>query len=716
MTADHDADHDAADHARRGDPQTRPLTSLATLAAWTPACDPYSRCPVPLVPRHEPAACVRVCLCHDMAGGYKDDAPVLGVRGPTAHHCYSLQFWQHVHSFVYFSHERLSLPPATWAAAAHRNGVSVFATFIAEWGPGLAETLRLVYGPRFDPALPSTFVDFSPVFADQMVAVALHYGFDGWFVNIESRLPDSVHALVLARWLRYLTAKMRSVGKSVMWYDSVIHTGELRWQDRLSDNNKMFFDVCDSMFVNYTWDADYPAASAALAGDRVRDVYTGIDVWGRNTYGGGGFNAHKALRCISKAGTSCAIFAPAWTYESLGSHPDLFHLHERRFWCDASVPVTLPLPDPESGELPPTAVDSGDIGCVADYVPPWPAAGIDCFYSSFDQGFGTAYWIDGHQVSSMPWTCLSRQSIPPTHRTSRSWYPVTLPAQLSDPLAGSTMHVQASLESVGAGVTVLESRVTTDDAWTGGSSLELALRRGSASQSAAPPPGFAAVFEVFDVAVDMTGSTVAIVRYAVPLSSASSADGLVVALSVRRTLSADGRARDAPVIVLPSRQPASIGVSSSGHVWLQAEFCMGMHWGSGITPLTLGVVVVRQPVLRLTMYVGPPAAASQLSLQLPSQGTVQFDDVYRQEGTSDRPGRVWVTAKWAAADDAGAGRCEVWIDGVWHGSSCSNWYRFSVASVGTAGAVDGVKAAIRVVAYGAYGQPVSAAEGEWVLQ
>lgn len=92
--------------------------------------------------------------------------------------------------------------------------------------------------------------------------------------------------------------------------------------------NKPFFDICDGIFVNYTWQVwlsllfsmskfdfnvplpskrnrkkkknqtklfcntqeNYPRRSAAVAGDRKFDVYMGIDVFGRNTYGGGQWN------------------------------------------------------------------------------------------------------------------------------------------------------------------------------------------------------------------------------------------------------------------------------------------------------------------------------------------------------------------------------------------------------------------------------------------
>ncbi|MCI29502.1 cytosolic endo-beta-N-acetylglucosaminidase-like, partial [Trifolium medium] len=79
-------------------------------------------------------------------------------------------------------------------------------------------------------------------------------------------------------------------GSLVIWYDSVTIDGELNWQDQLNEYNKPFFDICDGIFVNYTWKEDNPRLSAAVAGDRKFDVYMGIDVFGRNTYGGGQWN------------------------------------------------------------------------------------------------------------------------------------------------------------------------------------------------------------------------------------------------------------------------------------------------------------------------------------------------------------------------------------------------------------------------------------------
>ena len=53
---------------------------------------------------------------------------------------------------------------------------------------------------------------------------------------------------------------------------------------------------------------------------RIRDIYVGIDVFGRGCYGGGGFACNEALDqiCLERRGKqlSIAIFAPGWTHET----------------------------------------------------------------------------------------------------------------------------------------------------------------------------------------------------------------------------------------------------------------------------------------------------------------------------------------------------------------------------------------------------------------
>lgn len=75
--------------------------------------------------------------------------------------------------------------------------------------------------------------------------------------------------------------------------------------------------------MNYTWHARAPAQAAAAAGARARQVYMGIDVFGRGTWGGGGFRTHVALAAAFDAG-----FPPSPASLSPSAFKASFHLPE----------------------------------------------------------------------------------------------------------------------------------------------------------------------------------------------------------------------------------------------------------------------------------------------------------------------------------------------------------------------------------------------------
>lgn len=63
-------------------------------------------------------------------------------------------------------------------------------------------------------------------YADQLVAVCKHHGFDGYLFNIEAKVAES---LQLVQFLHYLRKKLHEEvpGSILMVYDSIIHSGAL---------------------------------------------------------------------------------------------------------------------------------------------------------------------------------------------------------------------------------------------------------------------------------------------------------------------------------------------------------------------------------------------------------------------------------------------------------------------------------------------------------
>lgn len=62
--------------------------------------------------------------------------------------------------------------------------------------------------------------------------------------------------------------------------------------------NRIFFDACDGIFLNYNWSEAHLMRSVGAAGqDRKFDVYVGVDVFGRGCFGGGGYNS-KAVSLL----------------------------------------------------------------------------------------------------------------------------------------------------------------------------------------------------------------------------------------------------------------------------------------------------------------------------------------------------------------------------------------------------------------------------------
>ncbi|CAN0009123.1 unnamed protein product [Laminaria digitata] len=370
-------------------PETAPLSTLEALLGYEGPGRGRGFAPVrpPFVARPFPPLRNRLLVCHDLAGGYGEDRFVQGGGFDRAYRMYD---WGLVDIFVYFSHNLVTIPPAGWIDVAHRHGTRVLGTFITEWEAGHGVCAELLRSE-----------ETAERAAAQLTRIAVDHGFDGWLVNIENKVDRGANVDHLVHFVRSLTLQMRaakgpaaaaagggtaaealggqgggqgsvdssfsSSTSTVLWYDSVTTEGNLAWQDRLNSKNRVFFDACDGIFVNYTWQPDYPSASALEAKARRYDVYTGIDTFGRGTWGGGGLDVDKALGKIRRAGVSAALFAPSWTMENMTPGSGKVNLGQdwkeverefgnvdEAFWAKvtAAWPPPRPVPGPGGAVLP----------------------------------------------------------------------------------------------------------------------------------------------------------------------------------------------------------------------------------------------------------------------------------------------------------------------------------------------------------------------------
>uniref|UniRef100_A0A8C4PHX4 Cytosolic endo-beta-N-acetylglucosaminidase n=1 Tax=Equus asinus asinus TaxID=83772 RepID=A0A8C4PHX4_EQUAS len=348
------------------------LSSLEELLAWTPnvedgfnvALQP-SECRQPPLSSRRP----RTLLCHDMMGGYLDDK---FIQGAAVHNPYSFYHWQYIDIFVYFSHHTVTIPPVGWTNAAHRHGVCVLGTFITEW----------IAGGQLCEAFLAGDERSYQVVADQLVSLARFFRFDGWLINIENSLSLAAVGN-MPRFLRYLTTQLHQhVPRGlVLWYDSVVSSGQLKWQNELNEHNRVFFDSYDGFFTNYNWREEHLERMLALAGERLADVYVGVDVFARGNVVGGRFDTDKSLELIRKHGFSAALFAPGWVYECL-EKKDFFQ-NQDKFWS-----------------------------LLERYLPTHSICSLP-FVTSFCLGMGTRRVCYGQEEAVGPWYHPSAQEIQP---------------------------------------------------------------------------------------------------------------------------------------------------------------------------------------------------------------------------------------------------------------------------------------------------------------
>ncbi|WP_026211936.1 endo-beta-N-acetylglucosaminidase [Longispora albida] len=407
-----------------------------TILTWDPATDPdarFNRSRVPMQPRTQNAA----LKANTNARAGEGKVASLVSFGPTSNNpsqgslaesYYAFGYWQYVDTLVFWggsAGEGLILAPnATVIDAAHRNGVKVYGTVFfppTAYGGQIQWVRDFVVksGTRY------------PV-ADKLNQVAQHYGFDGWFINQETAGGDAALSTSLRDFMKYA----RTSPTEFMWYDSMVESGGISWQDALNSSNDSFLQegssrVSDSMFLNFNWsssDLTSSRTNARALGRSEFDLATGIDTEAN------GYNSSVNWSGLFPSGqphvTSLGIYRPEWTWKSSANRDD-FMTRDARYWTGANG-------DPSN-----TTTSSSWKGLSTYIAESTPVTSLP-FTTSFNTGQGSIYAVDGQITNTGGWNNLAVQDVLPTYR----W------------LVSSTG-------------TKLTPRLDFTDAYNGGSSLSL---------------------------------------------------------------------------------------------------------------------------------------------------------------------------------------------------------------------------------------------------
>lgn len=228
---------------------------------------------------------------------------------------YALTHWSYVDELIFWggsSGEGLILAPnAPIVDAAHRHGVPVLGNVFlppTAFGGQLQWTRDLVQKDASG---------HYPL-AAQLVAVAEAYGFDGWFINAETSGGNAALATDMLGFLTELKTLGSAKGQRVTWYDSMTVSGSVSWQGALNNQNRVFFQAADSMFVDFRWSSSSLASSGTTAQQLGRsryELWAGVDVeangWNRSV------NWDAMVPSGSAHVVSVGFYRPEWTRNHL---------------------------------------------------------------------------------------------------------------------------------------------------------------------------------------------------------------------------------------------------------------------------------------------------------------------------------------------------------------------------------------------------------------
>lgn len=359
---------------------------------------------------------------------------------------YNFTHWSQIDVLNWFAGTAdltVQIPARPWVDTAHKNGVKVIGSVflgIAQWG-GNPDTVE---------ALLEQDQQGRFILADKLIQMADYYGFDGWLINQETDLTavkDGQNQLVkgkkdpergrdlakrLVAFMQYLTANAPQ-GMEIHWYDSMLASGEVRWQNQLNAKNQQFLQAqvpsADAIFLNYWWDQAMVRSSRQKAlelGRSPYDVYTGVDLWpSRDAQRA--FSSYQWLDWLfdgHQALSSIALFAPNVNFNFEGeTHTPAFS----RFRTDPTDVSSFYATESRifaGDDLNLALVDKAGWKGLGAYLPAKSSLLSLPFSTSFNTGQGKVMMQQGKKTGGA-WTDISRQDLLPTWQFAVQGGPVT---------------------------------------------------------------------------------------------------------------------------------------------------------------------------------------------------------------------------------------------------------------------------------------------------
>ena len=387
-----------------------PSFDIDALLKWTPELDPdarYSRASIPLKdrvggfvvnPLANPEAKLQLCAHNDNPSAQSSEN----------FFSYAFNYWQYTDSFIYWGGTGegfIQGPTGELIDAAHTNGVPIVGTLGFPWGygTGYVEQVSAFCQKAEDGSFPV---------ADKLIEVMDYYGFDGWFFNQESYGCNTEIANRLNEMMRYMHVKRPDI--IISWYDSMINTGSVSYQDAVNSSNKLWMEPdengvwgVDEFFMNYNWTnskINTTISTMNSIGRSQFDAFAGFNVQS-NVYGDR-LQDHLLVDEDGLARISLSLYYSGQTV-TLAKDGEEFHKTEQAYYVNAAGDPRVNNVDVSNASV------SEWAGMSRFFADKTPVTGTP-FVTDFNTGHGKLYFVNGEVYRDSAWSYQSNQDVLPT--------------------------------------------------------------------------------------------------------------------------------------------------------------------------------------------------------------------------------------------------------------------------------------------------------------